>query len=44
MKRGEVPIQGQHSSDVKRLRLGFATEDFGSDISLGQPIPAHLRL
>ncbi len=39
MKRGEVPIQGQHPSDVKRLRLGFATEDFGFAISLGLPIP-----
>jgi len=39
MKRGEVPIQGQHPSEAKRLRLGFATEDFGFAISLGLPIP-----
>jgi predicted ATPase len=34
MKRGEVPIQGQHPSEAKRLRLGFATEDFGFAISV----------
>ncbi len=39
MKRGEVPIQGQHPSEARRLRLGFATEDFGFAISLGLPIP-----
>ncbi|MBK5002384.1 AAA family ATPase [Pseudomonas sp. S31] len=39
MRRGEVPIQGQHSSEAKRLRLGFATEDFGFAISLGLPLP-----
>ncbi len=39
MKRGEVPIQGQHASEAKRLRVGFATEDLGCAISLGLPIP-----
>ncbi|CRN08053.1 AAA family ATPase [Pseudomonas fulva] len=39
MMRGEVPIQGQHPRDARRLRLGFATEDYGFAISLGLPIP-----
>ncbi|MBF8674763.1 AAA family ATPase [Pseudomonas fulva] len=39
MMRGEVPIQGQQPRDARRLRLGFATEDYGFAISLGLPIP-----
>ena len=38
-KRGEVPIEYSRWSDVKRLRLGFTTEDFGYSISLGLPPP-----
>ena len=40
MKSGEVPIQGGPRSEVVRLRLGFAGEDFGYAISLGLPEPS----
>ncbi len=40
MKRGEVPIQGGPRKDVVRLRLGFATADFGYAIELGLPKPS----
>lgn len=40
MKRGDVPVQGTVSSEVQRLRLGFASDDFGYTISLGLPPPA----
>lgn len=38
MKEGSVPIQGGPRSKAVRLRLGFATEDFGYAIALGLPI------
>jgi predicted ATPase len=37
MRNGEVPIEPTVSQGVKRLRLGFAGEDFGYSISLGLP-------
>ena len=40
MRKGEVPIQGGPRQEVKRLRLGFAGEDFGYSISLGLPKPS----
>jgi len=40
MRRGEVPIQSVVRQEVKRLRLGFATDDFGYSISLGLPEPS----
>jgi predicted ATPase len=39
MRNGEVEIQGGPRKDVKRLRLGFAAEDFSYAISLGLPPP-----
>ncbi|GFM66455.1 ATP-binding protein [Pseudomonas cichorii] len=39
MKRGEVPLEASVRRESKRLRLGFATEDFGFAISLGLPEP-----
>lgn len=39
MKRGEVPVQGTVSTQNKRLRLGFSSDDFGYAISLGLPPP-----
>lgn len=40
MKEGVVPVQGGPLQDVKRLRLGFATEEYGYSISLGLPTPS----
>ncbi|GAB3520927.1 AAA family ATPase [Photobacterium alginatilyticum] len=40
MRRGEVPVQDVVRKEVKRLRLGFSTEDFGYSISLGLPEPS----
>ncbi|NWD73366.1 AAA family ATPase [Pseudomonas gingeri] len=40
MRNGEVPIQGTHYQHPKRLRLGFAGEDFSYAISLGLPEPS----
>lgn len=40
MRTGEVPVQGQPMSHRKRLRLGFAGDDFGYSISLGLPSPS----
>lgn len=37
MLRGEVEVQGGPKQQVKRLRLGFAGEDFSYAISLGLP-------
>ena len=37
MRNGEVPIQSTVRQGVKRLRLGFAGEDFSYSISLGLP-------
>ncbi|WP_026083067.1 AAA family ATPase [Pseudomonas tolaasii] len=39
MREGEVPIQASTRSSVKRLRLGFAGEDFSYAISMGLPSP-----
>lgn len=36
---GEIPVEGGRQKKVKRLRLGFTTEDFGYSISLGLPPP-----
>ncbi len=40
MKAGEVPIQGTVSKAPKRLRLGFAGDDFGYAIAFGLPVPS----
>ncbi|GAA3921977.1 AAA family ATPase [Litoribacillus peritrichatus] len=40
MKSGEVPVQGGPRKDAVRLRLGFATEEFGYAVSLGVPKPS----
>jgi predicted ATPase len=37
MKSGEVPVESTVRQGVKRLRLGFAGEDFSYAISLGLP-------
>lgn len=42
MRSGDTPIQGGPRQKVKRLRLGFASEDFGYSISLGLPTPGNL--
>ncbi len=39
MRRGEVPVQGGPLQKVKRLRLGFAGDDYGYAISMGLPEP-----
>ena len=39
MKRGEVEINSNVRQEVKRLRLGFAGDDFSYAIALGLPIP-----
>lgn len=40
MRNGEVPIQSTVRRGVKRLRLGFAGEDFSYSIALGLPEPS----
>ncbi|WP_285419563.1 AAA family ATPase [Pseudomonas sp. efr-133-TYG-5] len=40
MRNGEVPIQSTVRHSVKRLRLGFAGEDFSYSIALGLPEPS----
>ncbi|MGY8872049.1 MAG: AAA family ATPase [Pseudomonadales bacterium] len=40
MKEGAVPVQGGPLQEVKRLRLGFATQEYGYSISLGLPTPS----
>ncbi|MCU7648500.1 AAA family ATPase [Pseudomonas piscis] len=40
MRKGEVPIEAGVRSSSKRLRLGFASEDFGYAIALGLPEPS----
>jgi len=40
MRRGDVAVQGSRRSEPKRLKLGFADEEFGYAISLGLPAPA----
>jgi len=39
MRNGEVPIEATVRHGVKRLRLGFAGEDFSYSIALGLPEP-----
>lgn len=39
MRNGEVPIEATVRQGVKRLRLGFAGEDFSYSIALGLPAP-----
>ncbi|MCB9660915.1 MAG: AAA family ATPase [Sandaracinaceae bacterium] len=38
MTRGTVAVQGAVRDEPQRLRLGFASDDFGYSISLGQPV------
>ena len=40
MRNGEVSVEGSVSSGPKRLRLGFAAEDFSYSIALGLPQPS----
>ncbi|MDT8908019.1 MULTISPECIES: AAA family ATPase [Pseudomonas] len=40
MRNGEVPVQGNVRQARKRLRLGFAAEDFSYSIALGLPEPS----
>ncbi|WP_392893258.1 AAA family ATPase [Pseudomonas migulae] len=40
MRNGEVPIEATVRHGVKRLRLGFAGEDFSYAIALGLPEPS----
>ncbi|WP_405118840.1 AAA family ATPase [Pseudomonas leptonychotis] len=40
MLSGEVPVQGGPRKEAKRLRLGFAGDDFSYAISLGLPEPS----
>ncbi|MHC8347172.1 AAA family ATPase [Pseudomonas sp. RT6P73] len=40
MRNGEVPIEATVRHGVKRLRLGFAGEDFSYSIALGLPEPS----
>lgn len=40
MRNGEVPVQGTVRQSTKRLRLGFAGEDFSYSIALGLPEPS----
>lgn len=39
MRSGEVPVEGRSRTEAQRLRLGFATAEFGYAIALGLPIP-----
>ncbi len=41
MRRGEMPIQGGHNNSSKRLKLGFAGEQFSYAVTLGitPPVP-----
>lgn len=38
-QRQEVPVQGQHRNRQRRLRLGFAADDFSYAAALGLPSP-----
>ena len=40
MRNGEVPVQAIVRQGTKRLRLGFAGEDFSYSIALGLPAPS----
>lgn len=41
MRRGETEVQGNHHNKNKRLKLGFATDEFSYAVSLGitPPVP-----
>lgn len=41
MRAGNVPVQGGPKQKATRLRLGFASDNFGYSISLGLPPPAN---
>jgi len=41
MRSGQVPVQGGPRQKRVKLRLGFASEEFGYSISLGLPPPPH---
>ena len=40
MREGQVPIEGGPRQERVRLRMGFASEEFGYSISLGLPKPS----
>lgn len=40
MLNGEVAVEGQVRKERKRMRMGFATDEFGYAISLGLPAPS----
>ena len=40
MRAGRVPIQGTQRQEPKRLKLGFAGDDFGYAITMGLPPPS----
>lgn len=41
MERGDVPVQGGPRKGVARVRLGFASDDYGYLIELGMPSPSN---
>jgi predicted ATPase len=41
MERGDVPVQGGPQKGPARVRLGFASDDFGYLIELGMPVPSN---
>ena len=43
MLAGDVEVEGGPRQHVKRLKMGFAGEDFGYAISLGLPPPTHSK-
>ncbi|MNG95066.1 DNA replication and repair protein RecF [compost metagenome] len=43
MLKGEVPVQGGPRQQVRRLKMGFADEDFGYAIGLGLPEPSRSK-
>jgi energy-coupling factor transporter ATP-binding protein EcfA2 len=44
MKAGQAPVQGTVRTGPVSLKLGFADEDYGYAIDLGQPIPMKYSL
>jgi predicted ATPase len=40
MRAGRVPVQGTFRKDPVRLKLGFASDEFGYSITLGVPAPS----
>ncbi|AIN60839.1 MULTISPECIES: AAA family ATPase [Pseudomonas] len=43
MLNGEVPVEGGPRQQARRLKMGFAGEDFGYAISLGLPEPSRSK-